>query len=44
MVSCDVWQREAEDANRKATIAEQQRDEVSNIFVSFKVQFTRWKE
>lgn len=27
--ACEAWQREAEEANRKATIAEQQRDEVS---------------
>lgn len=25
---CEAWQREAEEANRKANIAEQQRDEV----------------
>ncbi|KAL1116016.1 hypothetical protein AAG570_005511 [Ranatra chinensis] len=28
--ACEAWQREAEEANRKATIAEQQRDEAMN--------------
>ena len=26
--ACEAWQREAEESNRKASIAEQQRDEV----------------
>ena len=28
--ACEAWQREAEESIRKATIAEQQRDEVCN--------------
>ncbi|CAH0385837.1 unnamed protein product [Bemisia tabaci] len=28
--ACEAWQREAEEANRKATIAEQQRDDVAS--------------
>lgn len=29
--ACEAWQRESEESNRKASIAEQQRDEVCFI-------------
>lgn len=34
--ACEAWQREVEEANRKANIAEQQRDEVIFIISVFK--------
>lgn len=32
--ACDAWQRDAEENNRKANIAEKQRDEVSDMIFS----------
>lgn len=39
--ACEAWQREAEESNRKASIAEQQRDEVCVICYSLTYTFSR---